>query len=367
MIRFLAAGPIAACRQVLPVLGRKSKMSFGRMILGRVGSSLIALIGVSIVIFSIARILPGDPARIALGPSASEEQVAALRAARHLDDPITTQYLRYLGDVFQGDFGMSLYTNRPVLQDIMELLPRTLELAIFAAIAMVVIGLPLGIIGAHFRQRWPDHVTRIFALFAVSTPGFVWAILLQFLFAFQLGLFPLEGALTRGIEASPLVTGMITFDSLIDGNFRAFFDALHHLVLPAVALAMSGLGQTARLTRSSMGDTYQAPFVEMSRAYGFSSRRIATRFALKPSLTPILTVLGLDFAALLGNAFLIELIFSWPGISRYGVQVILRNDLDAIVGTVLVISAAFLLINLIVDLIVVAINPKLRAEIMERA
>lgn len=341
-------------------------MSNGRMIIGRVGSSLIALIGVSIVIFGIARVLPGDPARIALGPAASDAQVQALREERHLDDPIPLQYVRYVADVFQGDFGQSLYTNRPVLQDIAEFLPRTLELALFAAIAMVVIGLPLGIIGAHFRRRWPDHLTRMMALLAVSTPGFVWAILLQFVFAFQLGLFPLEGALTRGVEASPVVTRMITVDSLIDGNFTAFFDALHHLILPALALAMSGLGQTARLTRSSMGDTYQSPYIEMSRAFGFSAKRIATRFAFKPSLTPILTVLGLDFAALLGNAFLIELIYSWPGISRYGVQVILRNDLDAIVGTVLVISGAFLLINLVVDMIVVAINPKLRAEIVER-
>ncbi|MDF0597390.1 ABC transporter permease [Psychromarinibacter halotolerans] len=342
-------------------------MSIGRMILGRFGSSLIAFIGVSIVIFGIARILPGDPARIALGPSASDEQVAALRAERHLDASIPEQYLRYVVDVLHGDFGQSLYTNRPVLQDIVDFLPRTLELAIFAAIAMILIGLPLGILGAHFRRRWPDHATRIIALLAVSTPGFVWAILLQFIFAFQLGWFPLEGSLTRGVEAPETVTGLVTFDAMIAGNWTAFFDGLHHLVLPAVALAMSGLGQTARLTRSSMGDTYRSPFIEMARAFGFSSRRIATRFAFKPSLTPILTVLGLDFAALLGNAFLIELIFSWPGISRYGVQVILRNDLDAIVGTVLVISGAFLLINLIVDLVVVAINPKLRAELAKGA
>jgi len=331
-----------------------------RTLLTRVGAAAVVIVGVSILIFTVARIIPGDPARIALGPNATAEQVAALRAARHLDEPIPVQYGYFLRDLSHGDLGKSLYTNRPVTTDIAQFLPATLELVLFAGIIMIVAGVPLGIVAAHFRQRAGDHAARLIALIGVCTPAFVWGVIFQLVFAFFVPIFPLEGRLSEALQRPPFITGFLTVDALLAGNLAVFANAAHHIVLPALALAMSGIGQTARLTRANMIETYDKPYIEMARAAGYSPWRIATRYAFRPAFIPTLTILGLDFAALLGNAFLVERVFVWPGISRYGVEVILRKDLDAIVGTVLIIAAAFLIVNIVVDLLVALINPRIR-------
>jgi peptide/nickel transport system permease protein len=330
-----------------------------RLIAKRLGTSVIVLLGVSMLIFFIARVIPGDPARIALGPQASAEQVEQLRQRLNLDEPIVTQYAIFLRDLARGDLGTSLYTNRPVTTDIAQFLPATLELIIVAGIMMIAIGLPLGIWSARHRGRWPDGLIRLVSLLGVSAPSFVWAVILMLLFAYFLPIFPIAGRLAEGM-AVPSVTGFLLVDTLIAGNLRAFGNAASHLVLPAFALALSGIGQAARLTRSNMVETYGKPYIEMAQAYGFSERRIANRFAFRPSLIPSMTILGLDFAAMLGNAFLVEAVFAWPGLSRYGVQVILRKDLNSIVGTVLVISAAFLIINIVIDLLIAWLNPRIR-------
>ena len=311
------------------------------------------------LIFAIARVIPGDPARIALGPSATPEQVEKLRAELRLDEPITTQYGHFLSELVQGDLGISLYTNRPVVVDIAQFLPATLELIFVAGAMMIAIGLPLGIASARYRGTWIDNSIRMVALLGVSAPSFVWAVILMLLFAFFLPLFPIAGRISDTFAIQP-VTNFLLLDTLIAGNLAAFGNAAWHIVLPAFALALSGIGQTARLTRANMVETYDKPFIEMARSYGVPDRRIARRYAFKPSLIPALTIIGLDFAAMLGNAFLVEAVFAWPGLSRYGVSVILRKDLDAIVGTVLIISATFLIMNLIVDVLVTFINPRIR-------
>jgi len=224
---------------------------------------------------------------------------------------------------------------------------------------MVAVGLPLGILAARHRGRWPDHLIRIIALLTVSAPGFVWAVILMLLFAFYLPLFPVAGRI-EDIYEIERTTGFLTIDTLLAGNFAAFGSAVHHLILPAVALSLSGIGQASRLTRSNMVETYDKPYIEMAQAYGFSASRVARKFAFKPSLIPSLTIIGLDFAAMLGNAFLVEAVFAWPGLSRYGVAVILRKDLNAIMGTVLIIAITFLVVNIIVDLLIALINPRIR-------
>ena len=311
------------------------------------------------LIFMIARVIPGDPARIALGPNATVEQVAALRTEMHLDESLIVQYGYFLADVANGDLGTSLYTNRPVTLDIAQFLPATLELVLFAGIIMVLGGLPLGILAARYRGRWPDNLVRIFALLTVSAPSFVWAVILMLLFAFYLPIFPIAGRISDIYEIER-VTGFLTIDTLIAGNFLAFGNVLSHLVLPAVALALSGIGQAARLTRANMVETYDKPYIEMAQAFGFFPSRIARIYAFKPSLIPSLTIIGLDFAAMLGNAFLVEAVFAWPGLSRYGVAVILRKDLNAIMGTVLIIALTFLIVNIIVDLLIAFLNPRIR-------
>ncbi|WP_309085617.1 ABC transporter permease [Chelativorans sp.] len=330
-----------------------------RLVLKRLGISLIVLIGVSMLIFAIARVIPGDPARIALGPNATPEQVETLRQRLHLDEPLPVQYGYFLADLARGDLGISLYTNRPVTADIAQFLPATLELILVAGAMMILIGLPLGILSARYRNTWIDGTVRVVSILGVSAPSFVWAVILMLLFAYFLPLFPIAGRIADSYSI-PAVTGFLLVDTLIAGNLAAFGNALSHIVLPAFALALSGIGQAARLTRSNMVETYDRPYIEMARSYGFPERRIARRYAFKPSLIPSLTIIGLDFAAMLGNAFLVEAVFAWPGLSRYGVAVILRKDLNAIVGTVLIISALFLIVNIIVDLLIALINPRIR-------
>ncbi len=329
------------------------------LLIRRLAISVVVLIGVSMLIFAIARIIPGDPARIALGPNAKTEQIEKLRSEMHLDESLPVQYGYFIRDVMRGDLGTSLYTNRPVTTDIKQFLPATLELVFLAGIIMVCAGLPLGILAARYRGRWPDHLARVIALLTVSAPGFVWAVILMLLFAFYLPLFPIAGRI-EDIYEIERVTGFLTIDTLIAGNFAAFGSAIHHIILPAVALSLSGIGQAARLTRANMVETYDKPYIEMAQAYGFFPSRIARSYAFKPSLIPSLTIIGLDFAAMLGNAFLVEAVFAWPGLSRYGVAVILRKDLNAIMGTVLIIAITFLIVNIIVDIIIAFLNPRIR-------
>lgn len=330
-----------------------------RLLAKRLGTSLIVLIGVSMLIFAIARIIPGDPARIALGPNATAEQVMALRERLHLDQSLVTQYGYFIADLFRGDLGMSLYTNRPVTADIAQFLPATLELVIVAGLMMVVFGLPLGVLSARYRNTWIDGAIRLVTLLGVSAPAFVWAVILMLVFAYFLPLFPIAGRISDTMNVAP-VSGFLLVDALLAGDISAFGNAAWHIVLPAFALALSGIGQAARLTRSNMVETYERPYIEMAQSYGFPEKRIARRYAFRPSLIPSLTIIGLDFAAMLGNAFLVEAVFAWPGLSRYGVAVILRKDLNAIVGTVLIISAVFLIVNVIVDLLIAFINPRIR-------
>src|SRR5690606_36153116 len=293
-----------------------------RLLAKRLGTSLIVLVGVSMLIFAIARVIPGDPARIALGPNPSAEQVTALREKLHLDRPIVVQYGYFISDLARGDLGVSLYTNRPVTTDIAQFLPASLELIFVSGALMVVLGLPLGVVSARYRDTWIDNAIRLVTLLGVSAPAFVWAVILMLLFAFFLPIFPIAGRISDTITVVP-VTGFLLVDTLLAGNFRAFGNAFWHILLPAFALALSGIGQAARLTRANMVETYERPYIEMAQSYGFPERRIAARYAFRPSMIPSLTIIGLDFAAMLGNAFLVEAVFAWPGLSRYGVAVIL--------------------------------------------
>lgn len=333
-------------------------------LLGFVGRRLLAslgvLIGVSILIFVIARVIPGDPARIALGPMANAAQVEALRHELYLDRPLPLQYAEFVKRLLRGDLGTSLYTNRPVVTELRQSFPATLELVLVAAFLMIAVGIPLGVLAAYHRNRWPDDVARVVSLLGVTTPSFVWAIFLMLLFSYALGWLPTLGRLGDGATPPPTLTGMVTLDALLTGRWATLGDALRHILLPAAALALAGLGQAARLTRANMLESYGKPYIEMARAFGVRERTIARKYALRPAMIPTLTVLGLDFAAMLGNAFLVEIVFNWPGMARYAVEAILHKDLNGIVGITLVIAAVFLIVNILVDFLVAWVNPRIR-------
>jgi peptide/nickel transport system permease protein len=331
-----------------------------RYMIRRAVAAVVTLVGVSILIFVIARVIPGDPARMALGPMASQEQVENLRQQLHLDDPLPIQYWEYIKGVLHGDLGTSLYTNGPVAQDLMQTFPATFELILASAILMITIGIPLGTLAARYRDGILDNFSRLFSLLGVVTPNFVWAVFLMLIFAFWLEVLPVAGRLSDGAPPPPHVSGLFLVDSLIAGDWGTFKDAFAHIVMPAVALSLASIGQTTRLTRANVGESYERNYIEFARAYGVREGRIAARYALRPALIPILTILGLDIAVKLGSAFLVEAVFAWPGMARYGVNVILAKDLNAIVGTVLVIATFFLLINLAIDVIVAFIDPRIR-------
>jgi peptide/nickel transport system permease protein len=335
-------------------------VSLSGYLLRRALACVVTFAGVSILIFGIARVIPGDPARIALGPMATTEQVQQLRAQLGLDQPLPVQYARYIAGVVHGDLGVSLYTNGAVARDLRTGFPATFELILVATLLMVGIGIPLGVIAARHRDGAADAVTRLGALLGVVTPSFVWAVLLMLIFSDYLGWLPIEGRLSENVAPPPTVTGLYLVDSLLAGEPHVFVDALAHIILPAIALSLASIGQTTRLTRANVAEAYASPYVEMARAYGISECRIAARYALRPALIPTLTILGLDIAAKLGNAFLVETVFGWPGMAQYGVQAILHKDLNGIVGTVLVIAAFFLVINMIVDAAVSLLDPRIR-------
>jgi peptide/nickel transport system permease protein len=335
---------------------------FGRYFLNRLSGSLIAIIGVSILIFGLARILPGDPARVALGPSATNEQIAQLRHELHLDAPLPAQYWDFIEGLAHGDLGISLYTNRSVVADLRQYFPATLELVIVAGLIMALIGIPLGIVGARFRNKWPDDTARLVGLLGVVTPSFVWAIVLMLIFGYWLGWMPIVGRLSHTLTPPYTITGFYTLDALLEGNMAVFWNALWHLVLPAVALALAGLGQASRLTRTNMVESYERQYVELARSFGFTELIIAIKYALRPAMIPTITVMGLDLASMLGNAFLVEIVFNWPGLGRYGVEAALHKDLNAIIGVVLIIAAFFLIVNLLVDFAVALLSPRLRLQ-----
>lgn len=326
----------------------------------RVGLSVIALVGLSILIFLISRVLPGDPVRMALGPRAPEWAAQNLREQMHLDKPLYAQYYYWLSGALQGDLGESLFTRRPVIDDVKEFLPATIELALFAGVIMALFGILLGTISGRYSNTWIDNGVRIFSYIGVVTPAFVFAILFLLLFGYVLDWFPTVGRLSPGVPRPSVVTGMVSVDALISGNWAALGDALWHMTLPAISLALGGMAQEARITRSTISDNLGKDYITSAKGFGVPEWRIMLKYLLKPSLIPTVSILGLDFASLLANAFLVELIFNWPGFSRYGINAMLRKDLNAIAAVIMVMGVVFVLVNILVDLVVAWLDPRIR-------
>ena len=321
---------------------------------------LLVLLGLVILIFVIARIVPGDPARIALGPLATADQVAEMRREMGLDDPFLVQLWNYLAGLLRGDLGKSLLSSRPVMDDILGALPATFELVLVTVVLQIVISIPLGVLAAVFRDSWVDNVTRIISLIGVVTPGFVLAIILQLIASYYLTFFPVTGRLDPRLEFQAGATGLLTIDSVIAGRWDVFADAWLHLFLPSISLAAAGIGQVMRITRSAMIEVSNRDFIEASRAYGIPERVITFRYMLRVASIAPLTILGLEFASLIGNAFIVEFVFSWPGLASYGVRTIFQKDLNAVIGVVLVSGIFFVVANLVIDVILGIIDPRHR-------
>jgi len=312
------------------------------------------------IIFTASRLLPGNPARLALGPEASEQQVQELARSMGLHKPIHVQYVDFVRGFLSGDLGRSIYYDKAVSKSIIRLLPATLELITVAMFFTIVLGIGLGVVAAVNKNGFIDNATRTIAFFSVSVPGFFVAILFQFVLAYVMGWFPITGRISAQYgDTLARTTGFYLIDTLVVGNIDAHIDAWRHLILPALSLSLVGMGQTMRITRSTMIDVLGKEYIEASRGYGLPDWIILYKYALKSALIAPLTILGLLYASLLGNAFLVELVFSWPGLATYGVTAVLKNDVNAIVGVTMTVGVAFVTVNYLIDLLIQRIDPQI--------
>lgn len=341
-------------------------MKYWQYLIRRLAGGLVSLLGLSIIIFAVSRILPGNPARMALGAMATEQQVQALASQMGLTKPLWQQYLHYIQGLLTGNLGQSLETKRAVTTDIAQYLPATLELITVSMLFTIIFGIPLGVIAAQGKDGFVDHTTRLIAFFSVSVPGFFIAVMFQLIFGYMLEWFPITGRISgQYASAFPHTTGFLLIDSLLAGSLTAHINVWAHLIMPALALSLAGVGQVMRITRSSMIDVQDQNYVEAERGYGLPSWLVTYKYTLKNAFIPTLTILGLMYASLLGNAFLIEVVFSWPGLARYGVTAVMNNDFNAVVGVTMIIGVAFVGINFLIDVLLGRVDPRIRLQVQE--
>lgn len=323
---------------------------------------IVTLIGISMITFVVSHMVPADPVRAVAGIEVHGEQIEKLRERYGLDKPLYEQYLRWLINLVHGDLGTSIRTGQPVLEDLMRYAPATIELALTAMVIIITVGLPLGVIAAVNKDKILDHLSRIIALSGVSMPIFWVSLLLQIIFFSKLGIFPADGRLGVLVDIPPKVTGMYTIDSLLVGDIEVFKSTLWHLVLPAVNLAFGSLAVLTRMVRSSMLDVLGEDYVRTARSKGLSGQRVIFIHALRNALIPTTTIMALQMGALMGGVFLVELVFSWPGLGFYAMRSISLVDFPAIMGVVVLMTTTYAILNLIADILYGFLDPRVSVE-----
>ncbi|EIV5804956.1 TPA: ABC transporter permease [Klebsiella aerogenes] len=334
-------------------------MSFWGLIRQRCWGLILVVAGVCVITFIISHLIPGDPARLLAGDRASDEIVRHIRQQLGLDLPLWQQFARYVDALLHGDLGTSIRTGRPVLEDLKTFFPATLELAFCALLIALLVGIPLGVLSAVYRNRWTDHLVRLMALTGISTPAFWLGLGVIVLFYGKLDWLPGSGRLDDWFDPPTRVSGFYLLDSLLEGNIEVFFNALQHLILPAATLAFVHLGIVARQIRSAMLEQLNEDYIRTALASGLPKFTIVVRYALPNALIPSITVLGLALGDLLYGAVLTETVFAWPGMGAYVVSSIQALDFPAVMGFAIVVSFAYVLVNLVVDLLYLWIDPRM--------
>lgn len=319
------------------------------------------LLGVSVFVFLLVRLIPGDPAEVMLGEKATPESIRNFRERNGLDEPIYVQYLLWLGRLAQGDLGESLSTGSPIFEELMARFPNTVELTVTSLIIGAIVGVGLGVFAAIHKNSWLDYGGTVVSLAGLSVPIFWLGLMLIFFLSVNLRWFPTGGRMSYGTTIQS-VTGLPVLDSLLTGNWRGFLELLKYLTLPTVTLALPVIGVVARMTRSSMLEVLAQDYIRTARSKGLAERLVVYRHALRNALLPVVTVLGLSFGWLLGGAVVTESVFAWPGLGRYVVQSIHSRDYPAIQANVLFIATVFVLVNLVVDVLYAYINPRIRYD-----
>jgi len=323
---------------------------------------LFVVFGVMTLVFFISRVIPADPVAAMLGGHAPPELIEEMRDEWGLNRPILEQYLAYVWQLLQGNFGVSMATGRHVLQDLVEYFPATFELATMGAAISVVLGVILGVLSAVRRGRLLDHAARIAALTGISMPVFWLALLMMLLFYYVLGWLPGGGRLPYYMDPPSRITGLILLDSLIAGRIDMFAIAFKHFAMPALTLSFFGIAAISRVTRASMLDVLGEDYIRTARSKGLAERRVVLGHALKNAMLPIVTISGIVYGRLLEGGVIVETIFAWPGLGRYATNAFLALDFAAVVGSTMMIALFYSLVNLAVDILYVFINPRVRYD-----
>lgn len=331
-------------------------------LLRRLGTSVLLLIGVTIVTFALTNIVPGDPVSAALGEGAAQnpETREAFIREYGLDQPLVVQYLVYMGNLLQGDLGTSLVTGREVTADLATAVPATIEIAICAIIVSLAVSIVLGTLAAYRRGMVTDQVVRVVTLVGLSVPTFWLALVSYYFFFLQLQIAPGSGRISPSISPPPRITGFYTIDYMLNGDSVGFFDAAAHLALPVMVLSLVTIGLLTRFVRTSVLEVLDSDYVRAARAKGLSGGRVVLDYVLRGASLPILTVVGVAFGALLSGTVLVESVFAWPGLGTYAYNAASNLDLTGIMGVGLVVGIIYLVINLVVDLLYGVLDPRVR-------
>ena len=334
-----------------------------RMISMRLLSAIPNLIGVIVVTFLLTRALPGDPAAYFAGNAATQEAVEQIREKLGLNKPMIEQFGLYLRDLTRGDLGQSLTTGQPVLTELRQRLPASLELTLCGLVFALSIAVPLGIAAATRPGSWVDHACRLITTAGVSLPTFFTGLLLAYIFYFLLGWAPSPlGRLDPTYPPPPTITNFYLIDSLLAGDPELFLAAAKQLILPAITLGLFVLAPLARMTRASMLAVLSSDFVRTARASGLSGYTVLIRYAFRNALLPIVTTLGMVFSFLLGSNVLVEKVFAWPGIGSYAIESLTASDYAPIQGFVLLMGILYVVLNLLIDMAYTLIDPRVRLE-----
>jgi peptide/nickel transport system permease protein len=326
------------------------------LVLKRLAWLAPTLAGLVAVVFFISRVIPADPVALLAGETASRAQIELLRQKLGLDQPLIVQLAQYYKQLLSGDLGTSLFTTRPVWEDLSARLPATIELTVAAMLVSVVLGIPLGVVAALNRNNFVDHLLRVVTVAGLAVASFWLALLLQLLFAMDLRWLPLQARITG--FPPPAITGFYVIDALIEGNFTRLGNVLAHLTLPALTLAFPALATVVRFTRAGVLETLQRSFVIYQRAMGIPAGLIVWKYVLRNSLISTVTQIGLLFGILLAGAVVIETVFQWPGIGAYAFEAILQSDYPGVMGFTLYAGFVFGIVNLIVDVGHAVLDPR---------
>jgi peptide/nickel transport system permease protein len=319
------------------------------------------LFGVTVITFVLTYLLPGNPALVKAGPLATAEHIAEMERAMGLDRPMVVQYWRYLGGVLRGDLGESATTGRPVLQDLLQRVPATLELTLASLAIALAIGIPLGVVAAVRRDGWLDHLSRLLGVGGVAMPTFWTGLLALYVFFYLLGVAPPPlGRIGAGITAPPRVTGLYTADALLAGQWAALGSALHQLMLPALTLGFSVMAPLTRMVRATMLEVLESDYIKAAWAAGLSRRTVVYGDALRNCMIPVITLIGVVFGFLMAGNVVVESVFAWPGIGNYALTSMMSKDSGPIQSFVLFVAVVYVLVNLLVDVVYGLVDPRIR-------